>query len=137
MEMNDLDPTLVTGADELAALLRRVHAWADKPSYRELEARTARAAGILPGTRLKRVPLRRSTLSDVLNGRKFPRKAFLLTFVDACGIDLQADRCWEEAWDRLTVETPRAGASVEQLAQQLQKLQGLLVVAEQRANRNR
>jgi len=45
--------------------------------------------------------LRRTTLSEVLQGRLFPRKAILLTFVEACGVDLETDRQWEQAWDRL------------------------------------
>src|SRR5262249_373690 len=99
--MNDLDPTTAASLDDLATCLRQLHLRADMPTYRALEQQTARAGGFLPGTRLKRVRLTRSTLTDVLRGRKFPRKAFLLTFVDACGIDLENDRGWEQAWDRL------------------------------------
>jgi type III pantothenate kinase len=41
----------------------------------------------------------------MLSGRKFPtRKEFFLTFVDACGVDLETDRRWEQAWDRLYPE---------------------------------
>ena len=45
----------------------------------------------------------------MLLGQKFPGKAFMLTFVDACGIDLENDRRWEQAWDRLAVryQAPR------------------------------
>ena len=77
--------------------------------------------GFLPGTRLKRIRLTRSTLSDVLVGRKFPRKAFLLTFVDACGIDLENDRGWEQAWDRLAPQYVEqdAEAEADQLRRQL------------------
>ena len=102
--MDDLDLTAAASLDELAELLRRVHLRADKPTYRALEQQTTHANGFLPGTRLRRVRLTRSILSDVLLGRKFPGKAFLLTFVEACGIDLENDRRWEQAWDRLAVQ---------------------------------
>jgi uncharacterized protein YdhG (YjbR/CyaY superfamily) len=46
----------------------------------------------------------------VLLGRKFPTKAFLLTFVHACGIDLTNDHRWEQAWDRLVVQEQLATA---------------------------
>lgn len=45
--------------------------------------RTRHVNGTLPGTAISRIPLRRSMLSDVLQGNAFPRKAFLLTFVEA------------------------------------------------------
>jgi hypothetical protein len=56
---------------------------------------------MLPGTDLRRIPLKRATIAEVLAGQAFPRKAFLLTFAEACGVDLQADHRWEQAWDRL------------------------------------
>jgi CspA family cold shock protein len=70
---------------------------------------------------LKRVRLTRSTVSDVLLGRKFPGKAFLLTFVDACGVDLERDRRWEQAWDRLAPQylDQAAEAEADQLRRQL------------------
>jgi len=102
--MNELDPMQAASLEDLAACLRRLHIWADKPTYRELEHRTIHKKGPLSSTNLERVPLRRSTLSDVLQGRTFPRKAFLLTFVEACGVDLDADRRWEQVWDQLAIQ---------------------------------
>ena len=99
--MDDLDPTTVGDLEDLADCLRRLHIRADKPTYRSLEQQTIHANGLLPGTRLKQARLTRSILSDVLLGRKFPSKAFLLTFVDACGVDIENDRRWEQAWDRV------------------------------------
>jgi hypothetical protein len=89
--MNDLDPTQVTSREALAKCLQRLHMLADRPSYRTLEERTKNVSGFLPGTSLPRIPLKRATITDVLTGRKFPRKAFLLTFVEACGVDLEVD----------------------------------------------
>jgi hypothetical protein len=100
--MSDPDPTGTHSLDDLAECLRLLHIRAGKPAYRLLEHETMRKADQqLPGSRFKRVRLGRGNITDVLAGRKFPGKAFLLTFVDACGIDLEADRRWEQAWDRL------------------------------------
>src|ERR1700733_11079201 len=102
--MDDLDPATVGGLDELARCLRRVHTRAGNPAYRSLELKTIDEEKLLPGTQLKQVGLTRSPLSDVLRGRIFPSKAFLLTFVDACGIDIKNDLRWEQAWDRLAIQ---------------------------------
>jgi single stranded DNA-binding protein len=112
--MDDLSDGPAGSLDELAARLRRLHVRADRPPLRELEDRTKHANGELPGTRLRRVRLGRSTVSDVLAGRKFPKKAFLLTLVEALGVDLEADRSWVEAWDWLT-ENQQAPSSPEEV----------------------
>ena len=96
--MDELDPATVASRHDLVACLKHIHLLADKPTYRVLEKQTIHANGVLPGTQMTRVRLTRATLSDVLRGRKFPSKAFLLTFVEACGIDLAKDRRWEQAW---------------------------------------
>lgn len=115
MDASSLRPERAGNFEEFAAVLRDLHALADRPSYRQLEERTTLLGGDLPGTRTARVPLRRSTLGDVLAGRTFPRKAFLLTFVEACGVDLHADRRWESAWSALALrrKTETDGASAE------------------------
>jgi hypothetical protein len=99
--MDQPDPTQAASLDDLAWCLRHLRTLADTPTYRELERRTIHAEGMLPGTELRRIPLKRATIADVLAGQAFPRKAFLLTFAEACGVDLQADHRWEQAWDRL------------------------------------
>lgn len=101
--MDQPDPTQAASFDDLAWCLRHLRALADTPTYRELERRTIHAEGMLPGTNLRRIPLKRATIADVLAGQTFPRKAFLLTFAEACGVDLQADHRWEQAWSRLAV----------------------------------
>src|SRR5262249_39323204 len=111
--MYNLDPARVSDRDDLAECLRLLHISADQPTLRSLEQQTIHANGLLPGTRLKRARLTRSTLSDVLLGRKFPGKAFLLTFVDACGINIENDRSWEQVWDRLAVQHLDQAAEVE------------------------
>jgi hypothetical protein len=123
--MDDLDPTSAASLEDLAACLKRVRLRADMPTLRALEQQTVHASGFLPGTRLRRVRLTRSTLSDVLLGRKFPRKAFLLTFLDACSIDLHNDRRWEQAWDRLASQYQQVSsppADTERLRQENEEL---------------
>lgn len=104
--------------------------------YRALEQQTARENGFLPGTRLRRVRLARTTVSDVLVGRKFPGKAFLLTFVDACGVDLENDRRWEQAWDRLAVQHQQASTppgEAEKLRQENEELRRQLTAVKRQA----
>jgi hypothetical protein len=114
------DPSQASTWEDLAECLRLLHIRADRPSLRTLETRTKHASGELPGTRLKRVPLGRTTISDVLAGQKFPGKAFLLTLVEACGADLQTDRRWEQAWDQLAPRHVTPGRTeAEELRQQL------------------
>ncbi len=134
--MDDLDPSKADSVGDLAACLMRVRLCAGEPAYRALERQTLHASGLLLGTRLERVRLTRSTLSDVLRGRKFPSKAFLLTFVDACGIDLETDPRWAQAWDRLAVQDQQAGPAaeeVERLRLENEELRQQLAEAEHQA----
>ena len=55
--------------------------------------------------------LPRTTLGEVLSGRRFPSKAFLLTFVELCGVDPAADRRWEATWNRLAVHYKLDGST--------------------------
>lgn len=116
--MSDIDLAVVATHAELVACLDQLYIRADSPSYRDLEQRTARLSGELPGTGLKRVRLGRSATGELLRGSAFPKKAFLLTFVEACGVDVAADRRWVEAWDRLSEQyVKRAGQAQTELAQ--------------------
>ena len=93
--MSDLDVAVVTTHTDLVACLEQLWIRADSPSYRDLEQRTSKLSGSkLPGTGLKRVRLGRSAIGGMLRGSAFPKKAFLLTFVEACGVDAAADRRW-------------------------------------------
>jgi hypothetical protein len=124
--MDDLDPAKAENLDDLAACLKQVHLRADKPTLRALDQQSIHASGFLPGAHLRRVRLTRTTLGEVLAGRKFPGKAFLLTFVEACGVDLDDDPRWEQAWDRLApryeqVSSPRT-AELERLRRENEDL---------------
>lgn len=133
--MGDLDPVQAASLEDLARCLRQLRLRADTPSFRSLEERTKHANGFLPGTKIERVPLRRSTLSEVLQGQAFPRKGFLLTFVEACGIDLGADHRWEQAWNRLADQSRDQGveSATGQLQHELDELRQQLVEAQHRA----
>lgn len=133
--MGDLDPAQAASLGDLARCLRQLHLRADKPSFRALEDRTKHASGLLSGTKIERVPLRRSTLSEVLQGQSFPRKGFLLTFVEACGVDLDADQRWEQAWDRLADQDrgQDSETATGQLQRELDDLRQQLAEARHRA----
>jgi hypothetical protein len=70
--MDQPDPTQAASLGDLAWCLRHLRTLADTPTYRELERRTIHAEGMLPGTDLRRIPLKRATIADVLAGAGFP-----------------------------------------------------------------
>ncbi|MBB4778098.1 hypothetical protein [Actinomadura livida] len=81
----------VTCTEELARLLAEQYARADV-SLRELELRTQRAGGIR---------LARTTCSDMLAGRRFPKKAMMVAFLRACQVPEEEVPDWERAWARV------------------------------------
>lgn len=91
IDPNDINPSAARSIEEFAALLRRVRARADHISYRRLEQ----------WGRQHHTPLPRSTLVDVLAGRRLPRKPLLHAFLTACGVSSDEGRRWESAWNRL------------------------------------
>jgi len=91
---------------ELAAVLRAVHLRADQPSLRELEKRTRNAP----------VRLSRSTTSDMLTGRRLPRKAVLVAFLEQCGISRTVP--WERTWERVAAAEAPAYTDVVAVQQQ-------------------
>lgn len=133
--MNDISPDAVTTFDELAAYLRQLYRTAGAPSYEALEEQTLQASGNLPGTKLRRVPLRRSPLSTMLAGQTFPRKSFLLSFVEACGVNLESDRRWGEAWDWIDAQD-KSVSNIEnagRIRHEVEHLQSKLSRSEQSA----
>ncbi len=114
-----LDPASAASKEELARCLRMLRIRADSPSYRDLEKQALQLGRSLP----------RTTLGEVLSGRRFPSKAFLLVFVELCGVDPAADPAWESAWNRLAVRykadvraEPRPGAEDPRPDQSRQEL---------------
>jgi serine/threonine protein kinase len=137
--MENLDPSHAATLTALARCLTHLYVRAGMPPLRELEQQTGRAAGKpLGASRLKSVRLGRTSLNEVLNGRKFPRKAFLLTFVEACGIDLMTDLRWEEAWNRLALQSAHEVTSKrEDFRHQIAEFKGRALRAEAENNRLR
>lgn len=88
---DDLDLTSVSSRDELAALLRVVYVRADKPSLRDLEVRT----------RHGETHLSKTVLSEMLRGVRFPRKAVMVTFLRACGVQDDHLEAWRRVWERI------------------------------------
>ena len=134
-DSGQLDLEHIISFDDLALCLRQLHRRTDSLSTRELERRTKLAAGELPGTHLSRVPLGRNAISEMLRGQRFPRKAFLLTFVEACGVDIETDRRWAQVWDRLALADHdytwnKATSEIEQLRRQVAELRQQLAESE-------
>lgn len=88
---SDLDS--VTCGEELARLLAEQYARADA-SLRELELRADKAGG----TRLAR-----ATCSDMLAGRRFPKKAVMVAFLRACQVPEEQLPDWVRAWERVKI----------------------------------
>ncbi len=74
--------------------MRMLRARADMPAYRDMEKRALDSGRSLP----------RTTLSEVLNGKRFPTKAFLITFIQLCGVPPEQQGVWQQAWNRLSVQ---------------------------------
>lgn len=90
---DDLDLASVNTREELAALLRTVHLRADSPSTRWLEAQT----------RHHDVRLSKTTVSEMLNGVRFPRKTVMAAFLRACGVHDDHMEPWLRTWERIAV----------------------------------
>ena len=96
----DLDLDAVSTRDDLASLLRTVHVRADEPSLRTLEARTRHSATVLSKT----------TVAEMLKAVRFPRKAVMLSFLRACGVQDDALESWQRAWERVAVGEKGSGS---------------------------
>lgn len=92
--------------EDLARLLNEEIARADL-SLRDLQTRTDRMGG---------VRLARSTCSDMLAGRRFPKKAQMVAFLLACGVPAQRIPDWERAWERVRLARMPAVAELERRA---------------------
>jgi len=97
----DLDLNAVSTRDDLAGLLRTVHIRADKPSLRSLEARTRHSA----------TPLSKTVVAEMLKGLRFPRKATMVSFLQACGVADDSVDLWQRAWERVATSEERIAAS--------------------------
>jgi DNA repair exonuclease SbcCD ATPase subunit len=107
---------------------------------RKLEDQTKHAGGMLPGSGMRRAVLGRNSVSEMLQGKKLPRKALMLTFAEACGADLATDRRWEQAWDRLAVQAqdqPGGAAGRSRPAEVASEIRGLRELLDKAEQSNR
>ncbi|MFI6522643.1 hypothetical protein ACIBF1_44320 [Spirillospora sp. NPDC050679] len=88
----DLDFEQVHTREDLAVLLRKLHARADSPPLRELAAWAVTN---------RKASLAKATVSDMLGAKRLPKKATMLAFVQACGIPLDEQTPWRHAWERV------------------------------------
>ncbi|MFJ7265932.1 helix-turn-helix domain-containing protein [Streptomyces sp. NPDC099050] len=91
---DDLEPRRADSAAAFIALLRELKSRSGL-TYRQLERRAADQGGVLA----------RSTLADVLAGKKLPRPELLSDFVRACGDGARADE-WLRSWSRIAAQPP-------------------------------
>ncbi|MGW6973768.1 helix-turn-helix domain-containing protein [Streptomyces sp. NPDC054952] len=90
------DPLRIQTPTDFIAALTAVHVWAGEPSYRRLE-------------NVSNGQLKRSTISDMLNGTKLPSFDRCTAFLRACGIANIDD--WVFTWRRLkTLDRPETTA---------------------------
>ncbi|GLW32995.1 hypothetical protein Areg01_59330 [Actinoplanes regularis] len=101
------EPVAVTSMADLVTLLRRLHVRAGKPSLRDLESWAAKQR--LAGRR--DVVLKRTTISEVLAGKRPPGRAFVGWFAEACGVPPgESVRVWLRAWETATEQQHRQPA---------------------------
>jgi hypothetical protein len=108
----DLDLSTVRSREDLAEFLRILHARADSPSLREL-SRWSVANG--------KPALAKTTVSEMLAGKRLPRKGAVLAFVEACGIPPEQLEPWQRTWERLApadVARPTLRAELRRLRQE-------------------
>jgi hypothetical protein len=100
---NEPDPAGLRSLDDLADALRRLHRQSGELSLRDFEqwARKQQQAGRAD------VRLTRTTVSEVLAGRRLPSRAFLSAFLEACDVvGADAQRPWLEARVRIGAHPP-------------------------------
>lgn len=94
----------------LAQLLRMLHVRAGKPPYRRLE----KMLGSLPAERRRDLSWSKSTIGEVLSGKRLPTRSFVTGFVEVCLITGAAEpEVAEGEARRVRSETAAARASAE------------------------
>src|ERR1700733_1790854 len=81
------NPDRIQTAEQLAQALDQLRAGT---TYVKIERSSAGAA----------VRLSRSTLGDVLSGKRMPRPDWLNVYLDVCGVPRDAQEAWRRAWQR-------------------------------------
>jgi hypothetical protein len=93
---DDLEPGKIDTIAELALQLGRLRVRAGGLPLRYFEkwADEQRKSG------RRAIHLSRTNISDALNGKRLPRKEFVLWFVEACGVPADRRNEWLRAWER-------------------------------------
>ncbi|MET9572431.1 hypothetical protein ABZY34_25420 [Streptomyces virginiae] len=91
-------------AEDIAAFVGLMRALKDRTgmTYRQLEQQAAHQGTVLP----------RSTLADVLAGKKLPRPQLVVDFVRVCGDGDRAE-AWLQAWGRILALPPDEDGTTE------------------------
>lgn len=97
---------------DLAAVLRKVRVRAGNPSLRAIQQWATDHGRSLP----------RTTVADMLSGRRLPRLAVLLDFLSACGVPDERRNDWMDAWSRIVESggeaAPRQSAEVQRIGRE-------------------
>jgi dTMP kinase len=89
---DDLDLANARSERQLTQLLKTLHTRADQPSLRKLERWAVTHS---------RPSLSRTQVSEMLAGKRWPTKAMMLAFVEACGVPSDGLSRWRTAWERI------------------------------------
>src|SRR5580704_2555058 len=91
--VGQVDPRSTDTTEEFARKLREIRRLAGDPSLEQMAKKSNRM-------------LARSTMSEVLNGKRLPGMPQLQAFLSVCGVAEQDQTVWLEAWARLDVRHP-------------------------------
>ena len=92
-----VDPSRVNTPGELAACLDRLR-WRRGLSYEAMETAAAKLPPRPDGSRLE--PLAKTTVGEIVTGRRPPTRGKLLTFLAVCQVAPDGQDPWLEAWER-------------------------------------
>ncbi|NEA21747.1 hypothetical protein [Actinomadura bangladeshensis] len=103
----DLDLEGANSREELALVLRQLQILADRPSLRDLERWAFKQGRTLA----------KSTVADMLSGKRLPTRAALLTFVEACGVPADQLAPWKRTWGRIALAEDGRPSPTAELAE--------------------
>ena len=89
------DPSGVSTPEELAACLNRLRRGL---SYEAMETEAAKLEPRPDGSRLE--PLPKTTVGEIVTGKRLPTRGKLLTFLTVCKVAPDGQAPWLEAWER-------------------------------------
>ena len=105
-----VDPSGVSTPDELAACLDRLRRRRGL-SYEAMETAAAKLPPRPDGSRLE--PLPKTTVGEIVTGKRLPTRGKLLTFLAVCEVAPDGQAQWLAAWERArTADLARAAGRV-------------------------